>query len=215
MKTHLKTEAIRLRTKEHKSLKDIADILHISKGTASRWLKLYPLTKEQQKKSWISHPKIKREKPTIIESKYQKIIPFSKLSKAQKAQLAETAVLFRLVLHDFTPLSPVFEGDIADWVIRRQDGKMKTIQVKWAHRNKTSQPTISLRHSSGRRFSGQNSTYTKGSFDFIVGYDYYTDTCYIYSWDEIKNHKACISVSEKHAENWDMINVDVDQLEDR
>lgn len=56
MKEKLKKEAIRLRVEEKLSLKTIAECLKISKGTASVWLRDYPLSEEikkERRKKWV------------------------------------------------------------------------------------------------------------------------------------------------------------------
>lgn len=47
MKKEVKERAILLRTKERLSLKKIAEILKVSKGTVSLWLREYPLNDEE------------------------------------------------------------------------------------------------------------------------------------------------------------------------
>jgi hypothetical protein len=37
----------------------------------------------------------------------------------------------------------------------------------------------------------------------LVGYDYFTDTCYVWSWAEIQGFKKAITVCPDAAERWD------------
>ncbi len=47
--------------------------------------------------------------------------------------------------------------------------------------------------------------YETGEFDFIIGYYLFNDTAYVYSFDEVANHKTFITISEQHAERWDKL----------
>lgn len=213
----LKHEAIQLRVEKGLPLKEISRILKISKSTASLWLRDFPLSevRKEELRAFRPHKGRKKYVPKEGESKFYKTFPEIKLTSNQKAKLAEAAVLFRLVLNGFEPMSPVFDGDKTDWAVRRPDGKLRTIQVKWASSEKGGSPTISIRHSAGPKKRGKLSTYKEGDFDFLVGYDYRTDTCYIYSWDEVKGLKRSVSISENAVERWDKIMGDVDQLAGR
>ncbi len=89
-----------------------------------------------------------------------------------------------------------------DWVVRTPDGKLLTLQVKWASTGKHGLPTVSLRHSKDRRTTGKPARYAAGEFDFIVGYDYLTDTCYVWSWSEVDDLTTSVTVNPDVEEAW-------------
>jgi hypothetical protein len=47
--------------------------------------------------------------------------------------------------------------------------------------------------------------YMDREFDFIVGYDLFRDTAYVFSWDEVSANKTTVTVSKDAAERWDKI----------
>lgn len=49
--------------------------------------------------------------------------------------------------------------------------------------------------------------YAEGDFDFIVGYDLYSDTAFVYSAEEVASRQAAVALSWKHAERWDKLRV--------
>lgn len=42
-------------------------------------------------------------------------------------------------------------------------------------------------------------------FDFIVGYNLFNDTAYVFSFDEVMHIKTYVTISEKYAERWDKL----------
>jgi hypothetical protein len=97
------------------------------------------------------------------------------LSKDRKAAISEAAVLFRLALHGFQVSMPVSDGAKPDWLVT-VDGRSVKIQVKTVS-CKPSQyglPCISLL-CHGYRSKNKTRRYSRGEFDFIVGYDLYSD----------------------------------------
>jgi hypothetical protein len=125
------------------------------------------------------------------------------LSKQRKAKIAEAAVLFRLTLHGFPAYGSWFDGDKADWMVRvPTTGKRLSIQVKWARQGKAGAPFIRLSCSEGR---GKLRRYAQGEFDFIVGYDLWSDTCYVWSWEDTARHASTISICSGAAERWDKL----------
>ena len=53
--------------------------------------------------------------------------------------------------------------------------------------------------------------YKAGDFDFIVGYDLFTDTCYVWSWEEVAHFKATVTICPEAEERWDKLLVSVAQ----
>ena len=47
--------------------------------------------------------------------------------------------------------------------------------------------------------------YAKGDFDFLVGYDLFTDMAYVWSWAEVEQHKASITIAEDSCEKWEKL----------
>ena len=63
-------------------------------------------------------------------------------------------------------------------------------------------PYISLRCPFGSKPTRYRQ-YTETEADFIVGYDMPTDTCYVWSIQEVMRHRTSISISPDAAERWD------------
>jgi hypothetical protein len=57
-----------------------------------------------------------------------------------------------------------------------------------------------LRCSNGRA----SRKYREGELDFVVGYDFFSDTAYVWSWAEVRG-RTSISASHDAAERWDKI----------
>lgn len=204
----LKEEAVRLRVEERLSLREISERIGAPKGSLSGWLKAYPLTTEEQRAKLAAkaHPRGPR-KPRGEESKHHQAIAGKTLTKQNRARIAEAAVLFRLALHGFVVLRSEFDGDKADWAVESESGKICKIQVKNAHAGRWGQPMIQLRCNSAGRGTQKRTyrCYQKGEIDFMVGYDLYTDTAYVFSFEEIADHKGVIAVRPDAAERWDKL----------
>lgn len=84
-----------------------------------------------------------------------------------------------------------------------ESGKRLKLQVRcvnlpWKH----GLPGIGLTCMQGHN---RRRRYETGEFDFIIGYYLFNDTAYVYSFDEVANHKTFITISEQHAERWDKL----------
>jgi len=201
-KKELQAEALRLRVDERKGTNEIAKILGVSKGSVSSWLKDHPLTDGEVKLRWFrgGRPSEAKETPP---SKFYSAICVDTLSNQRKAKIAESAVMFRLVLHGFDPFGSVFDGDKADWLVEVPETRRTLrVQVRWARQEEVGRPLVPLRCGDGR---GKSRPFRKGDFDFIVGYDLYDDTCYVWSWDEVQHLTSAISVCQEAAERWDKL----------
>lgn len=182
---------------------EIIKRLGVNRSTLSYWLRDVPISKKTKKalaNRGAQAAKVKLTKPRGEESAAHKVAP-DNLTRQQKAKIAESAVLFRACLHGFHVFGSMFDGDRADWVILVEDTPLK-IQVKWAKDVGKGLPRISL-----MRYEGNRKTvrYKKGDFDFIVGYDLFTDTAYVYSWADVARNKTTVSISENAAERWDKL----------
>lgn len=192
-----------MRTEERRSLREIADLLSISKGTASLWLRDTPLSdaeKEARRKTIIGSER----KPRPEASQFAPLV--AALDRHQKAKLAEIAIIFRLILHQFAvfePLSPWSGADILVGVLGST--KKISIQVKSVKVSKHGLPSIRLQRSVGNSGHGKMRKYPDGELDVIVGYDAYADRAYVYTWDEVQHLKSSVAVTDAALENWDKL----------
>lgn len=199
MKADARAEAILLRTEQRLSLKEIEKRLDVSRGSLSGWLKDYPLTENELAERRKKVPRGLNKKDRGEESKFNRAIDGRKLTKQQKGALSETAVLFRLILNGFHVSRPVFDSAKNDWFVEiPETGRTVKIQVKFAQWLKTGLPVIPLTCREG------NSTrrYNEGEWDFIIGYDIYTDTAYVFSFRETEGYTRAITITPESAENW-------------
>lgn len=198
-----KTEAVRLRVEERRSINEISKELRISKGTLSVWLRSYPLT-EEEKRAKISQRRVRsgHRKPRGEMAWTYGVLSAQKLSREQKGKIAETAVLFRLVLYGFEVYASPFDGDKADWIVSGSNGRLLRIQVKWAAPGEHGLPLVSLKcnnvHKGRRR-------YQEGEFDILAAYDAYTDTAYVFTFDELKDNRSTKSITPDAIERWDKL----------
>jgi len=203
----LKAEAIRLRVEGRLSLNAIHRRTGASKGSLSTWLRGYPLT-EAERRQAIRIGRVRGamgglpKKDRGAESVLHKTVPSSRLSRHQKAKVAEAAVLLRLVLHGFTPFGSVFDGDKTDWLVEAGDGRAWKIQVKWAKSENHGLPVVRLKCRSGH--NGER-RYHRGEFDFLVGYDLFSDSCFVWSFDELAHLTSAVTISAEARERWDKI----------
>jgi len=203
-KRELSQEAIRLRVEERLSLREIAAQTGAAKGSLSGWLKPYPLTVEERRlrqktaRRYISPRKYRGEA-----SKFFEAVAGREMSRSEKGKIAEAAVAFRLAVYGFTIYGSMFDGDKADWVVEvPETKKIYKIQVRWARAHQDGLPYINLMCSVGHSIQQR---YADGDFDFIVGYDFYSDTAFVYSAAEVALLKATVSMNWDHAERWDKL----------
>jgi hypothetical protein len=133
------------------------------------------------------------------ESELHKTVRGNNLSSLQVGKISETAVLLRLLANGFTPFGSVFDGERADWVVEVPDtGKIVKIQVKTTHQNSTGLPLVQLIcHSKARK-------YKQGDFDFIVGFNLFTDIAYVWAWKEVEG-RSTITICDDAMERWDKL----------
>lgn len=136
------------------------------------------------------------------ESKFHQLVKGRTLSRADKGQIAEAAVLFRLAIHGLHVLTSVFDGGRSDWIVETPSRRLCKLQVKWARRKRHGLPVFYLTCSDGR---GRTRRYREGEFDFLTGYDLFTDTVYVFTWDELASNKDSVTVREDASERWDKI----------
>jgi len=197
----LHQEAVRLRVEEHLSYREITERLGVPKGTLSGWLREHRLPdkvlREKMGGRGYRTPKKSRGK----EAPLHQMQPSHKMSRHQKAKIAEAATMLRLVAFGFSPFGSVFDGDKTDWLVEAPTGKVWKVQVKWVGRkSKHGLPIVRLSCRDGHK--GVRA-YREGEFDILVGYDYFTDTAYVWTWDEVKHLKTTVTICPEAAEQWD------------
>jgi transposase-like protein len=201
-KPELKREAVRLRVEERRSLREIAGLLSISKGTASLWLRDIPLSNAEME------ARRKRQgsdrKPRPESSQFAPLV--EALDRHQKAKLAETAVIFRLILHQFSVFEPVSPWSGADLLVGVPGTtKRISVQVKSVKNGQHGLPTVRLQRNVGNSGNGKMQKYPDGELDAIVGYDARCDRAYVYLWDEVRHLKSSVAVTDDALENWDKL----------
>lgn len=201
-------EAIRLRVQEQLGLDSISERLGVAKGTLSRWLKEYPLNEDvvhtrMQENGKASAGRLKKYRGD--ESEVYRIVRSHDLNSGQIAKVAEAAVAFRLLTWGFNVFGSSYDGDRTDWLVEvPSTRKVWKVQVKTVQENnKGGLPHASLRHGAGSKIKYQR--YLPGEFDFLVGYDIYTDIAYVWSWDEIAHLISAVTICPDAKERWDKL----------
>lgn len=197
-KATLKEEAIRLRVQERKSFDEIRQVVPVSKGTLSVWLKCFPLSASELANRRATSARAlseRRQTPSKDPSKWFCLADASKLSTEQKGRIAESAILFRLAVLGLPVLRSVFEGHRTDWVVE-VDGRFVGLQVKWVQTDPKGARFVPLRS------SGSKVKYTRAAFDFLVGYDLFLDQAFVLSWEDLGDNASAIYVTEATVEAW-------------
>lgn len=121
------------------------------------------------------------------------------MDRNQKGRLAEAAILFRLVLEGFSVFGSPFDGEKADWVVLvPNSNKTYKIQVRLTRQTTKGLPYVTLNCIR----DNINSRLNKEDFDFIVGYNLYNDTAYVFSYDDVKHLKSAVAIRKENAEAW-------------
>jgi transcriptional regulator with XRE-family HTH domain len=202
----LRARATKLRVEKRMSFDEISAATGVARGTLSSWLSQYPLTTEERearRKVQIEKAGIALRKDRGQPSKWVQQVNVQSLTRAQKAKIAEAAVLFRLVLFGFNVYGPVFDGDRTDWLIETPLArKLLRIQVKWCRTPVVGQPMVTLMCADGAHGMRR---YEECEFDAIVGYDLHTDIAYVFLPSEIASNKKTVAIAEKYAERWEKL----------
>lgn len=195
-KPELKAECIRLRVEERMSLKEIQKKTGASRGSLSAWLRPHPLSSQEQQQRMVPPP-IRAPKVRGAESPLHQLARAHNTSPSHIGRISEAAVLLRLLVHGYTVYGSPFDGDKADWVVDTGSA-LHRLQVKTAVLGATGLPAIRLTRNHGK------TRYLPGEFDFVIGYDIYTDTAYVWDQQEVQN-KSTVSICPEAMERWDKL----------
>ena len=209
----LESESIRIRVEERLGLNAISKRLGVPKSTLSGWLRDYPLSSEEItircQKAAVTTTNQKRLRGDFDkggESEIHKGVRANELNNVQIAKVSEAAVMLRMLVQGFNVFGSVFDGDRTDWLVEiPSTGKVCKIQVKTAYRGSAGKPSVSLRRGVGKW--SESGRYVKGDFDFMVGYDIFTDTAYVWSWGDALDHQNSVSCQPDRKEKWDLLRV--------
>jgi transcriptional regulator with XRE-family HTH domain len=187
-----KIEVRHLRVEERLSLKEIEKATGVSRGTLSVWLRGLPLTDKEKAQKRRLHliGNQYATKDRGEESKHHKNIDASKLTREQKGRIAESAVLYRLALHGIETYGRVFDGEKSDWLAAIPPRVLR-IQVRWASKGQHGLPFALLRCCDGRKSFRR---LREDEFDFLVTYDLFTDTAYVFSSKELGKLKSAVTI---------------------
>jgi len=192
-------EMIRLRVEERRSIREIQEITGVSKGSVSHYLKDHPLSDREKKVRCALFGNQHGKKPDLGgESHLHSKVLVKDLNTQQKGKVAEAAVFLRLMCRGHSVFSSAFDGDKYDWLVDVR-GKIFKIQVKTTVPNMFGRPGVPLMCSSAR---GKFRRYKRSEFDFLVGYNVFTDKAYIYSAEELKEYRKSVTISEEAEEAW-------------
>jgi len=202
-KPALRLEARRLRIEERLSLNKLQERIGVAKSTLSLWCHDIPLTSEELKGLRQPRTLIPREP----ESALHKLRPARGMSRSQKGNIGEAAIILRLAMHGYTVVRSLFEGSKGDVMVEdRSRHKLIRLQVKWARQESVGRPVIKITSLTKSRTRQQKrKRYSAADIDFIVGYDYFADIAYVFSMVELADHKQSVSTTPQAAERWDKL----------
>lgn len=123
------------------------------------------------------------------------------MSRRQKMKIAEAAVLFRLAVFGFDIYRAEFDGDRVDWLVGTPTG-FKRLQVRWASPQERGLPLVKVTCAEGAH--GYR-TLGPQDFDILVGYDFFSDTAYVFTVADVGSNRQAIAVREDAAERWDKL----------
>jgi len=191
---------------ERLSSRAIAERMGLSLHTVRAWLKAHPLS-EEEVTGLVAEGRAKgndtNRKERGTPSKFYTATEGKPLSREHRGRIAEAAVLFRLAVYGFRPYSSPFDGEHTDWVIELQPaGSFRRLQVRIAQQGKHGLPYVSLRCADGRQASRRLSA---TDTDFVIGYDFYTDTAYVWRLSELAHLEHIVTISSEAEERWDKI----------
>ena len=184
-----------LRRDHRMSLSEIADVLGVSKSTLSVHLRDERLDESERKQKNARKKDSKSKRFERTESNLHKRFPAHGLTRRFKGSVAEAAVALRLSLVGVEVFSSMFDGDEIDMVAKTMSGKLLKIQVKWAKHAKHGLPRVKLVRANGEKYE----------VDFVVAYDLFSDTAFVFALDEVSGFKESTAVRDDAAERWDKL----------
>ena len=205
-----KATAISLRLKERLTLDQIIAKLdnQYARSTIFGWIKEYPLTDEElSKRLEIRKLPPKRTLQLEKDSTLYKLANGRELSRNEKGLISEHAILMRLIAAGFIVMKPDSSQCIFDLLVFIKDeNKYLKIQIKTARDAKWGQPYCSLKHT-GPRKNGKITMirYGKNDFDILVGYDWKTDSAYVFTEKEVEHLATAVSCKPEALERWDKL----------
>jgi hypothetical protein len=195
----LREECVRLRVSQRLSIRDIQRITGASRGSISLWLRPYPLSEDEVDRRRIPPPRRLRKDRGSPSELYNVASTYDH-SSSRRGKIAEAAVMLRLLVRGYDVYGSQFDGDTFDWVVSTPSGSLVKLQVKnVSEAAEHGLPMVSLR----RKQCSER--YQKGSFDFLVGFDLFTDTCYVWSYEETEHLATTVTIAEHAAERWDKL----------
>jgi len=183
------------------SIREIRRVVPVAQSTLSLWLRDIPLNEGEIRKKRFDALKGNRHRQKDQGQPSKHFVGGSSLACKDKGRIAEAAVLFRLALRGYEVYGPAFEGGACDWLVMTASGP-KRVEVRWAKQSRDGLPIISLRKSAGRKGSKRAA---HDAFEFLVGYDLFSDTAYVFSAAEVAHLTSGISVRPEAAERWDKL----------
>lgn len=206
----VKDEAVRLR-KLGWSLKRISNHLGAALSTVSQWLRDHPLPEKKRRENRLEalaaaverKKQVRAELKVAGQSELYARFGSSRLTREQKGRAGEAAVLLRLALLGFDVYTANFEGSRVDFLVNRPgSSEVLKLQVKWVRRGKVGSPFITFERSNGRKRQARLGV---AEMDVLVGYDFMTDTAYVFLYDELVGLSRTIIVSAEAEEAWDKL----------
>jgi transposase-like protein len=198
-KTELRKECVRLRVEERLSISAIQKKTGASKGSLSNWLRPYPLSTEELLQLKAAPP-TPEKKNRGEESQLHRTVFKYNTAPSHIGKISEAAVMLRLLAHNISVYGSPFDGDKTDWVVDT-GSKLFRLQVRTATQGKTGLPIVSLmrKHKSVR--------YLLEELDFMIGFDLFTDTAYVWSNAEVSG-KNTVTICSDALERWDKLLAD-------
>jgi hypothetical protein len=203
---------------QQKTIDEISSTLNISTGTVYKYVSKMPLSEETRKILRLRSGKNRSLKISATRislweglNKFKDLINEKTYSKTAKGNIAESAIVYRLLIHNYSVYSSIFNGDVIDIIAcNNQTTDLLKIQVKCVRRTKGSHtPMLSVKRMKGHYSFTQ---YENKDLDLLIGYDILNDIAYVFTWDEIKNKKSLISVTLESKENWKKLNIKEDHM---
>lgn len=201
----IKAEIVRRRVELRHGAMAISKDLGVAFETVRKLLKPYPLTDEERTErkrlgSGLKRGKSLRERqPSALFAQFG----HEEFSNNEKAKIAEAAVLLRLQLLRLQVYGAVYGGDKVDWVVLGgPENKLVKVQVRWTRTEEYGAPFARTQCSDGR---GKTRAYRTGEFDIFVGYDFYTDTAYVLTFEEVTKCKKAVSMPDSAEEAWEKL----------